>query len=192
MKIDPFPGELTTQLVEHPFVTKTGRHGCQRNYTIVLTPEQAEWLRRYYPEVEGPVLMQLSGMSHSTLHRFAREMHLVKSAKGLRAIKRRQARHIKKVCERNGYYDSLRGRQPSEACRKATEYCDQQGYPIDKLAIQYSTALNPRIATTLFSSANPKNVLKNIGYVNEPFDAQLAQKVQEIIGDQMRVRWKNT
>lgn len=79
-----------------------------------------------------------------------------------------------------------------EACRQATEYCDQQGYPIDKLAIQYSTALNPRIATTLFSSANPKNVLKNIGYVNEPFDAQLAQKVQEIIGDQMRVRWKNT
>jgi len=79
-----------------------------------------------------------------------------------------------------------------EACRKATEYCDRQGYPIDKLAIQYSTALNPRIATTLFSSANPKNVLKNIGYLNEPFDAQLAQKVQEIIGDQMRVRWKNT
>lgn len=79
-----------------------------------------------------------------------------------------------------------------EACRKATEYCDRQGYPIDKLAIQYSTALNPRIATTLFSSANPKNVLKNIGYVNEPFNAQLAQKVQEIIGDQMRVRWKNT
>ena len=79
-----------------------------------------------------------------------------------------------------------------EACRKATEYCEQQGYPIDKLAIQYSTALNPRIATTLFSSANPKNVLKNIGYVNEPFDAALAQKVQEIIGKQMRVRWKNT
>ena len=79
-----------------------------------------------------------------------------------------------------------------EACRKATEYCNEQGYPIDKLAIQYSTSLNPRIATTLFSSAKPKNVLKNIGYVNEPFDASLAQKVQEIIGDQMRVRWKNT
>ena len=79
-----------------------------------------------------------------------------------------------------------------EACRKATEYCNEQGYPIDKLAIQYSTSLNPRIATTLFSSANPNNVLKNIGYVNEPFDASLAQKVQEIIGDQMRVRWKNT
>ena len=79
-----------------------------------------------------------------------------------------------------------------EACRKATEYCNEQGYPIDKLAIQYSTSLNPRIATTLFSSANPKNVLKNIGYVNEPFDASLAQKVQEIIGDQMRVRWRNT
>jgi len=47
-------------------------------------------------------------------------MHLTKSTKGLRGIKRRQAKHIKKVCERNGYYDSLRGKQPSEACRAAT------------------------------------------------------------------------
>ena len=46
MKIDPFPGELTTQLVEHPFVTKTGKQGCQRNYTIVRTPEQRQWLCR--------------------------------------------------------------------------------------------------------------------------------------------------
>ena len=30
-----------------------------------------------------------------------------------------------------------------EACRKATEYCNEQGYPIDKLAIQYSTSLPP-------------------------------------------------
>ena len=62
----------------------------------------------------------------------------------------------------------------------------------DKLAIQFSTSMNPRIATTLFSSANPKNVLKNIQYVNEPMDEALVQKVQEIIGDQMFVRWKNS
>ena len=79
-----------------------------------------------------------------------------------------------------------------EACQRAAAYCQEKGYPIEKLAIQYSTSLNPRIATTLFSSANPKNVLKNIGYVNEPFDEQLAKEVQAIIGDQMRVRWKNT
>lgn len=78
-----------------------------------------------------------------------------------------------------------------EACRRATEHCIAHNYPIEKLAIQYSTS-NPRIATTLFSSANPKNVLKNIDYVNEPIDDELVKEVQEIIGDQMRVRWANT
>ena len=79
-----------------------------------------------------------------------------------------------------------------EACAKAAAYCQEQGYPIEKLAIQYSTSLNPRIATTLFSSANPDNVLKNIAYVNEPMDEQLVEKVREIIGSQMRVRWQNS
>ena len=79
-----------------------------------------------------------------------------------------------------------------DACARAVEHCRQKGYPIEKLAIQFSTSLNPRIATTLFSSANPDNVLKNIGYVNEPMDAQLVSEVQAIIGDQMRVRWKNS
>lgn len=84
------------------------------------------------------------------------------------------------------------GKDLQRACAKAAAYCEEQGYPIDKLAIQFSTSMNPRIATTLFSSANPKNVLKNIQYVNEPIDEALVQKVQEIIGDQMFVRWKNS
>lgn len=64
--------------------------------------------------------------------------------------------------------------------------------PLTSLAIQFSTSFNPRIATTLFSSANPNNVLKNIQYVNEPMDEELVKKVQEIIGDQMFVRWRNS
>ena len=79
-----------------------------------------------------------------------------------------------------------------DACSKAAAFCQQQGYPIEKLAIQFSTSLNPRIATTLFSSANPANVLKNIEYVNEPMDEQLVEEVQRIIGDQLYVTWKNT
>ena len=79
-----------------------------------------------------------------------------------------------------------------EACAKAAAYCQTQGCEIEKLAMQFSTSLNPRIATTLFSSANPANVLKNIAYVNDPLDEALVAKVQEIIGDQMFVRWKNT
>ena len=78
-----------------------------------------------------------------------------------------------------------------EACKRAADYCNTQGCPIEKLAVQYSTS-NPRIATTLFSSANRANVLKNIEYVNEPVNEELVKAVQEIIGDQMRVRWANT
>ena len=78
------------------------------------------------------------------------------------------------------------------ACARAAAYCEERQYPIDKLAIQYSTSQNPRIATTLFSSANPENVCRNIAYVNEPVDEQLVREVQQIIGNQMGVRWKNS
>ncbi|MCR4603953.1 MAG: aldo/keto reductase [Prevotella sp.] len=79
-----------------------------------------------------------------------------------------------------------------EACARAAAYCQEREYPIEKLAIQFSTSYNPRIATTLFSTTNPDNVLRNIGYANEPIDEQLVLDVQQIIGDQMFVRWKNS
>ena len=79
-----------------------------------------------------------------------------------------------------------------DACKRAAEYCAAQGYPIEKLAIQFAVSLSPRIATTLFSSASPENVLRSISYVEEPIDWQLVEKVKEIIGDQQRVRWKNS
>jgi len=106
MKIDPFPGTLTKQRLRHNAIG------------YVLTDEQREWFCRWFPEEENSRLMAACGMSHSTLHRFAREFGLTKSPKGMKRIKRRQAAHNKRVCEKNGYYDSLRGRQPSEACRK--------------------------------------------------------------------------
>ncbi len=79
-----------------------------------------------------------------------------------------------------------------DACRRAAEHCQQSGYVIEQLAMQYSTSLNPRIATTLFSSANPRNVRKNIDYISTPVDEGLVAEVQGIIGDNMRTRWKNT
>ena len=78
-----------------------------------------------------------------------------------------------------------------EACAKAAEHCGAKGYPIEKLAIQYSVS-NPRIAGTLFSSANPANVQRNIEWANEEPDWQLIKEVQDIIGDQKRVSWANT
>ncbi len=78
-----------------------------------------------------------------------------------------------------------------EACQRAAEYCQQKGYPIERLAVQYS-ASNPRIASTLFSSANPENVRRNIQWANEEPDWELVSKVREIIGEQQRVTWKNS
>ncbi len=78
-----------------------------------------------------------------------------------------------------------------EACAKAAQHCAAKDYPIEKLAIQYSVS-NPRIAGTLFSSANPDNVKRNIAWANEEPDWNLIREVQDIIGDQKRVTWANS
>ena len=78
-----------------------------------------------------------------------------------------------------------------EVCQKAAEFCKAKGYPIEKLAVQYAVSF-PRIASTLFSSANPANVRRNIEWANEEPDWDLVKEVKEIIGDQQRVTWANS
>lgn len=79
----------------------------------------------------------------------------------------------------------------AEACKEAAILCETKGYPIERLAIQYAVS-NPRIAGTLFSSANPNNVKNNLEWANEEPDWQLVKEVQKIIGNQRRVSWSNT
>jgi len=78
-----------------------------------------------------------------------------------------------------------------EACGDAAQYCKSKGYPIEKLAMQFSVS-NPRIPATLFSSANPDNVRRNLQFVEQPIDWQMVKDVQEIIGPAMRLTWCNT
>ena len=78
-----------------------------------------------------------------------------------------------------------------EACAKAAQHCADKGYPIEKLAVQYAVS-NPRIASTLFSSANPANVERNIAWAEKEPDWQLVKEVREIIGEQQRVSWANS
>ena len=78
-----------------------------------------------------------------------------------------------------------------EACAKAVQRCSEKNYPIERLAIQYAVS-NPHIAGTLFSSANPDNVKRNIQWANEEPDWELVKEVQDIIGDQKRVSWANS
>ena len=78
-----------------------------------------------------------------------------------------------------------------EACQRAAELCQSRGYAIERLAVQYSVS-NPRIASTLFSSANPDNVRRNIRWANEEPDWDLVREIKEIIGTQQRVTWANS
>lgn len=78
-----------------------------------------------------------------------------------------------------------------EACQRAAQHCQAKGYPIERLAVEYAVS-NPRIASTLFSSANPVNVRRNIEWANGEPDWQLVEEVRNIIGDQQRVTWANS
>lgn len=78
-----------------------------------------------------------------------------------------------------------------EAAKKAMQHCQARSYPIEKLAVQFSVS-NPRIATTLFSTSNPQNVIQNVRYAQEPIDWSLVHEVQAIIGNQQRVSWANS
>lgn len=75
--------------------------------------------------------------------------------------------------------------------RKAIDYCKSKGVSIEQLAMSFSTA-TPRIATTLFSSTNPENVLKSIRYANTPLDMELFSEIQKILEPGFRDTWVNS
>lgn len=72
------------------------------------------------------------------------------------------------------------GSELKAACKQAAEYCASRGMDITKLAVQYSTE-HEGIPTTLVSTANPANIIKNAGWTDEPLDRKLLQEVMEIL-----------
>jgi hypothetical protein len=70
-------------------------------------------------------MMRIFGISFVTMQRFKRQLGLTKNKK---VIIRKQAEVCKKVCEENGWYDSLRGKAPSEACQEAARLKRESGF----------------------------------------------------------------
>ena len=64
--------------------------------------------------------------------------------------------------------------------REAAEFCRAQGVSISQLALQFASG-NPKIPTTLFSSANAESVARNVRWCEEPCDDALLSTVQEIL-----------
>lgn len=99
--------------------------------------ELKERFCKLFPKNSNRRLMKWFGISFSTLQRFRRELGLQKD---MRAIRKQLAKDIKKTCEKNGYYDSLRGHAPSDACMEATRQLRAAGFhPMKQLK-----ATNPR------------------------------------------------
>lgn len=73
----------------------------------VLEGELRELFIKNFPIHSNRRIMQWFGLSHSTTQRFARGLGLKKD---MARIRKELVRDIKRTCEKNGYYDSLRGR----------------------------------------------------------------------------------
>lgn len=102
--MEPFPGTIRTR------PSKNGRH------KITLSRRQKEWLCEWYPLVENRVIMEASGLKSYTLIRLAKEYGLKKTEEARKEIFLRRAAKVKKICQENGYYDSLKGIPPPEKC----------------------------------------------------------------------------
>ena len=102
-----------------------------------LEGELKERFCKLFPKNSNRRMMTWFGIGFSTLQRFKREFGLEKD---MQAVRKQQAKDIKKICERNGYYASLRGKKPSEASIEATRKLRASGFhPLKQLK-----ATNPR------------------------------------------------
>ena len=71
---------------------------------------------------------------------------------------------------------------------KAATICKEYGTSISKLALQFSSQ-HPDIPTTMFSSANPESVIRNIQWSKEKLDEALLTKVQKVLQPVMNKQW---
>ena len=102
-----------------------------------LEGELKERFCKLFPKNSNRRMMTWFGIGFSTLQRFKREFGIEKDMK---SIIRQQAKDTKRICEKNGYYDSLRGHAPSEACQEAARKMWADGFhPLKQLK-----ANNPR------------------------------------------------
>ena len=72
--------------------------------------------------------------------------------------------------------------------RRAAEFCRKQGLSICQLALQFASQ-NPDIPTTLFSSADPEAVRRNVRWHEQPCDIQLLAEVQKILEPVRDKQW---
>ncbi len=111
---------------------KPNKYGC---LTYVLEGETQRMFRKLWPIHSNRRIAEWFGLSFSTIQRLAKAEGLKKN---MHAVSKELGRDIKKTCEANGYYASLRGKRPSEACIEATRRLRAEGFhPMLKLKTEH-------------------------------------------------------
>jgi L-galactose dehydrogenase len=72
--------------------------------------------------------------------------------------------------------------------REAAEFCRAQGTSISRLALQFSSQ-NPDVPTTLFSTANPEAVRRNVADYEQPCDLNILEGVHRILQPVLNKEW---
>jgi L-galactose dehydrogenase len=72
--------------------------------------------------------------------------------------------------------------------KTAADFCRKQNTSIAKLALQFASQ-NPSLPTTLFSSANPESVRRNVEWYREPVDQQLVAELQRLLAPVRDKQW---
>jgi len=80
------------------------------------------------------------------------------------------------------------GAEDRAVFKSAAEFCKKEGTSISKLAMQFASQ-NPKLPTTLFSSANPEEVKRNIACHEQPYDVELVTELQKILEPVQDKQW---
>lgn len=72
--------------------------------------------------------------------------------------------------------------------KKAADFCRGEGTTIGKLALQFASQ-NTEIPTTMFSSANPGSVRRNVEWHDEPYEPALLTRVTAILSPVLNKQW---
>ncbi len=72
--------------------------------------------------------------------------------------------------------------------RRAAELCQRSGTSISKLAFQISSQ-QPGVATTMFSTADPESVARNMAWYQEAPDEELVQAVRHVLSPVTNKDW---
>lgn len=98
---------------------------------IVLSEPQLKWIRKHFKHTKNDDIMSRLCISHSTLHRIARELGLKKSAQFVRKCQANATQHAHAANRRNNWPPN------GYIIPRSREFCFKQGVrPVERLGAQ--------------------------------------------------------